>query len=446
MKNRFTLLLVCWLVAASLPAQAQLKNQHWGIGVGVGAASSLSDLVTRNEQALDARQMRLNLTLTGKYFFNPNFNLRASLSYAKLLSDGPKPWYAAFGGSALTTNTSFVPLEVSAQLNAFSDGWINPYIHAGLGVLFYSTESNFAASGRGLNFSGFDNTGSPAEESSGSVAVGIPIGAGFEFFLDKNISLDMNATYTLSLTDYLDAFKSRNNDAAFRTTVGINVYFGRPEPPKPARIQSFVAEPATVDSGSSSALRWRVAYADTVKLDTVRVDTGAGTKTVTPAETRSYTLSATSAGGDTSATVTVAVKKPVPPPPPAPPAPPAKEPSPTPASADEYPSLVEFEKGKSAVKSTPELDESIKALKARNARLEITGHTCTIGSQALNQRLSKARAEAAKRYFVKRGYKPNLIRTVGKNFSEPVSENDTESGREQNRRVDVKVLSSAKGK
>jgi outer membrane protein OmpA-like peptidoglycan-associated protein len=70
--------------------------------------------------------------------------------------------------------------------------------------------------------------------------------------------------------------------------------------------------------------------------------------------------------------------------------------------------------------------------------LVISGHTDSIGSKNLNQRLSENRALAVKNYFVsKMPELKNRISSKGYADEEPVASNQTEEGRERNRRVEV---------
>lgn len=76
-----------------------------------------------------------------------------------------------------------------------------------------------------------------------------------------------------------------------------------------------------------------------------------------------------------------------------------------------------------------------------NARIRIVGHTDSVGSDESNMRLSKGRSASVKNEMVKRGIDPDRIETDGKGESEPIDTNDTEEGRQNNRRVEVQVLS-----
>jgi len=74
-------------------------------------------------------------------------------------------------------------------------------------------------------------------------------------------------------------------------------------------------------------------------------------------------------------------------------------------------------------------------------RLEISGHTDAVGGEDFNQRLSEARAEAARRYLIDR-FSVAPDRLVARGFGElqPVASNEERSGRALNRRVEFRVL------
>mgnify|MGYP006270318243 FL=1 len=72
----------------------------------------------------------------------------------------------------------------------------------------------------------------------------------------------------------------------------------------------------------------------------------------------------------------------------------------------------------------------------------IVGHTDSQGSEDYNQQLSEDRAESATEYLIQQGLDPSRITTMGKGESEPVATNDTEAGRQQNRRVEVAIFAS----
>lgn len=72
-----------------------------------------------------------------------------------------------------------------------------------------------------------------------------------------------------------------------------------------------------------------------------------------------------------------------------------------------------------------------------NRKIVVEGHTDSTGSDEYNMTLSQQRADAVKSYLVAQGVAADRISSVGKGKGFPVATNDTASGRQQNRRVEV---------
>lgn len=72
-----------------------------------------------------------------------------------------------------------------------------------------------------------------------------------------------------------------------------------------------------------------------------------------------------------------------------------------------------------------------------NRTVQVEGHTDSVGSAEFNQQLSQRRAESVKAFLVGRGIDARRITTTGLGKSAPIATNDTQSGRAQNRRVEV---------
>jgi len=76
--------------------------------------------------------------------------------------------------------------------------------------------------------------------------------------------------------------------------------------------------------------------------------------------------------------------------------------------------------------------------------LRIEGNTDTKGSATLNKSLSQKRADAVKKYLIQHFSIPDTrFQTIGQGAANPVASNDTEAGRQQNRRTDIKVVLNA---
>jgi outer membrane protein OmpA-like peptidoglycan-associated protein len=72
----------------------------------------------------------------------------------------------------------------------------------------------------------------------------------------------------------------------------------------------------------------------------------------------------------------------------------------------------------------------------------IVGHTDSMGQDDYNQRLSENRSGAALDFLVRQGVDASRIQAQGLGESEPVASNDTEAGRQENRRVEVAIFAS----
>lgn len=85
--------------------------------------------------------------------------------------------------------------------------------------------------------------------------------------------------------------------------------------------------------------------------------------------------------------------------------------------------------------------EALKASPATN--VELGGHTDGKGSDSYNQRLSERRACSVARYLNGEGIAEGRMTPSGYGESRPVADNETDEGREQNRRVELKILDGA---
>jgi len=78
-------------------------------------------------------------------------------------------------------------------------------------------------------------------------------------------------------------------------------------------------------------------------------------------------------------------------------------------------------------------------------RLEVEGHTDSVGSDDFNQQLSEKRAAAVRDYLVQQGIPINSVTARGFGKTMPVASNDTAAGRQQNRRVEMVVAGDVIG-
>ena len=108
----------------------------------------------------------------------------------------------------------------------------------------------------------------------------------------------------------------------------------------------------------------------------------------------------------------------------------------------DIPSDVSFDVGRSAIKPNfaPILNQFATSLNQNPVTtVTIIGHTDNTGSDAINNPLSIDRADSARDYLVSRGVARTRIATDGRGSREPVADNNSQQGRDKNRRVEIYV-------
>jgi outer membrane protein OmpA-like peptidoglycan-associated protein len=106
--------------------------------------------------------------------------------------------------------------------------------------------------------------------------------------------------------------------------------------------------------------------------------------------------------------------------------------------------LFDFDKATLRPEGRSELSKAVTTIKEKlqgydldQRQITVLGHTDSVGSDAYNQRLSEARAVSVADFIVEEGVDPRIIRARGLGESEPMAGNETEDGRQQNRRVEI---------
>jgi OOP family OmpA-OmpF porin len=119
----------------------------------------------------------------------------------------------------------------------------------------------------------------------------------------------------------------------------------------------------------------------------------------------------------------------------------APEPAPVPAAAP-APALagVNFDFDQSYIRpdDVAKLDQDVATLKqAGDMKVEVAGHTDSIGTDEYNMGLSMRRADAVRMYLIDKGIAPDRLTVRGYGESQPIADNETEAGRFKNRRVEL---------
>ncbi len=104
---------------------------------------------------------------------------------------------------------------------------------------------------------------------------------------------------------------------------------------------------------------------------------------------------------------------------------------------------IQFDRARATIRRQSEgtLKKAVAVLeKFPSIRVEISGHTSSEGDADFNQKLSQERAESVRQWLLDHGIAEDRIEARGAGSAEPIADNKTEAGRQQNRRIEFKIL------
>ena len=109
--------------------------------------------------------------------------------------------------------------------------------------------------------------------------------------------------------------------------------------------------------------------------------------------------------------------------------------------------LFDFDKSDLKANAKENIRQLVKTMN-ENADTDIlvVGHTDNVGKASYNQGLSERRAAAVKSYAVAQGLASGRIKTKGMGAEEPISSNESDAGRAENRRVEIVIVANDKMK
>jgi outer membrane protein OmpA-like peptidoglycan-associated protein len=142
--------------------------------------------------------------------------------------------------------------------------------------------------------------------------------------------------------------------------------------------------------------------------------------------------------------ILVQAKQPAPPPPPPKPAPKPVLKAKVVGKKIEITEKVMFDYNKATIKvdSNQLLTDVATVLEKYPTikKISIEGHTDSDGKAKYNKKLSQQRADAVKEFLVKAGIDESRMEAVGYGEEQPIASNDTDEGKEQNRRVEFNII------
>ena len=205
-------------------------------------------------------------------------------------------------------------------------------------------------------------------------------------------------------------------------------------------IDSFTAEPSTIERGQSSTLRWSISNATDMTIDNgVGAVNSQGQRQVSPTRTTTYTLTANGPGGTDSRSVTVSVSTPPPPPPPAPPTGPALT-SAGILQAQGQDAFFDYDKSDIRPDARSALTTDADVLKRifandPNFSVIVEGHCDERGSAEYNLALGDRRSTAARNFLTQLGVPDSRLKTLSYGKERPQCTEATEECWQKNRRA-----------
>jgi len=273
------------------------------------------------------------------------------------------------------------------------DGKFVPYLLAGFGGMVFDVD---------------DTSGSPSDDDEDFM---MDAGAGFKYFFTDDLAFRAEARYVADLhsdRNYDQSPGSDNLDHNLIASAGLTWQFGGP-PPAPA---------PPVDSDMDGVPDVRD------KCPGTPLGTAVDAVGCPPAPPKPAPV----------------VEKPAPAPPPPPPAPVVVQPAPIAKEIITLNLLFDFDSAKIKDDMIPVLEQAKKILlEDSTATFMVMGHTCNIGTDAYNQKLSERRATSVKTWLVSNGIAADRPEEIGYGESKPKYDNKTKEGRKLNRRVEIQT-------
>jgi len=427
------------------PFSKSSSFRTWSIGINGGL------LVPYNEDYSGANYNQPGFGIVIKKQFTSALALQTDLFGGQAIG------YNSRDGAYSQYKTQMVSAALSVNLILGNISWrnkknmIQPYITAGYGYMGYQpvlttsgpvatqTTSLFKNPGNGVIYSTF-----------------VPVSGGFKINVSPNVSIDFGYTVSFVNSDNFDGsnFGTRNDEFSY-IHAGLEFALGSHKKPQLAThnpVASMRTEYLMIENSLTMKINAQKALTEQLRSELA-------TKTALINSTNASLIKFTT-DSDGDGVPDLYDKCPNTPPKTVidgsgcplvlPTAPAAKAPEVVKVYVTEQDKKVvkdavdnlQFDFGKSTIRevSFETLDQLAKLLVDRKLSLKLSGYTDNMGPDAVNLRLSKARAEAVKSYLVSKGVNAAKIEATGYGKENPVAPNNTVEGRVLNRRVEFNLF------
>ena len=200
-----------------------------------------------------------------------------------------------------------------------------------------------------------------------------------------------------------------------------------PAPAPPTPTATLAANPSVVKLGETSTLTWQTGNADEINIAGIGTVPASGSRSITPAASTTYTLTAKGSGGSNEATARITVNTPV------------ADATPSPTDEDLFSRNVKdifFDYDKFIVRKdeVPTVQNNEAFLSQHpTIKVLVEGHCDDRGSEEYNIALGASRAETVKQTLVQQGIPADRIRTVSYGKEKPFCAEENEQCWQENR-------------
>ena len=235
---RISVIIACIVVLNHSTTVAQFSMSKYEVGLNAGTLIYQGDL-SRSFKG-DYKTIKPAIGVYVSKTLDPYFALRANVNLGKIGADETQyttPFWKQYRGfkfsSTVTELSSTLVFSPLGQSNDENFHRLSPYVFAGAGLAFVHIKRDWSA----LNKTFYDSKstvqlglGIDTVHTLPKVIPVLPVGFGVRYAIGSQFSINAEATYRFTATDYLDGFKYSGNpakkDSYYGLTIGVSYRFG----------------------------------------------------------------------------------------------------------------------------------------------------------------------------------------------------------------------------